>query len=240
LLVYEADPHATGDRDKSTPLHLCAYHGFTKCAEALLKAGADLEAKTEDGYTPLRVAVERDQVDFAIWLTEKHKAKIDCVDDLGETILTYAVRINRPSLIDFLLDNGAIVDMVDDRNLSPSMVAARADNSDIIRLLVTRGAPVDATNSDGKTALHFAASSGSAAAAETLLVLGANVDAKDEQGNTPLHESCKHSKFSVSARLVAWKADLSQKGGDGLSPLALALCCNDNDTVTLLLSNGAN
>jgi ankyrin repeat protein len=240
LLVYEADPNATSSRDKSTPLHLCAYHGFIKCATALVKAGADLEAKTEDGYTPFRVAIDRDQVDFAIWLVEKNNANVNCMDDLGETILTYAVRVNKPSLIDFLLDAGAAPDLVDDRNLSACMVAARADDSELLRLLVSRGAKVDATNSDGKTALHFAASSGSAAAAQTLIELGANVDARDEQGNTALHESCKHSKFSVSARLVANKAELNFQGGDGLTPLALAICGNDDDTIALLMSNGAS
>eukprot|EP00026_Physarum_polycephalum_P005174 Phypoly_transcript_05204.p1 GENE.Phypoly_transcript_05204~~Phypoly_transcript_05204.p1 ORF type:complete len:600 (+),score=113.29 Phypoly_transcript_05204:149-1948(+) len=240
LLVYEADPNAAGGRDRSTPMHLCAYHGYIKCATALVKAGADLEAKTEEGYTPLRLAIDREQVDFALWLLEKNSVNVNCVDDLGETLLTYAVRINKESLIDFLLDGGAAADMVDDRNLSPCMVAARADNSEIIRMLISRGAGVDAKNSDGKTALHFAASSGSASAAQTLLELGADVDARDDLGNTPLHESCKNSKFNVSARLVANHATLSVQGGDGLTPLALAICNNDDDTVALLMSNGAS
>jgi len=239
LLVYEADPNAAGGRDRSTPMHLCAYHGYVKCATALIKAGADLEAKNEEGYTPLRLAIDREQVDFALWLLEKNSVNVNCVDDLGETLLTYAVRINKESLIDFLLDGGAAADMVDDRNLSPCMVAARADNSEIIRMLILRGAGVDAKNSDGKTALHFAASSGSANAAQTLIELGADVDARDDLGNTPLHESCKNSKFNVSARLVANRANLNVQGGDGLTPLSLAICNNDDDTVALLMSNGA-
>jgi hypothetical protein len=44
---YEADPNAAGGRDRSTPMHLCAYHGYVKCATALVKAGANLEAKNE-------------------------------------------------------------------------------------------------------------------------------------------------------------------------------------------------
>jgi len=240
LRVYEANTEATGDPEKRTPLHLCAQLGHTKPAAALIKDLANLEARTDKGYTPLRVAVNNDKVDFAIWLIENYKVNIDTVDDLGESMLTYAVRINRPSVVDFLLDSGATVDRVDGRNLSALMVAARADNVELINMMVSRGAKIDAANSDGKTALHFAASSGSTAAAQALLELGANVDAKDLIGNTPLHESCKHSRFAVSGRLVAWKADLNVKGGDGLSPLALALCNNDNDTVTLLMNNGAS
>ena len=97
---------------------------------------------------------------------------------------------------------------------------------------------------------------------------GADVDARDVHGNTPLHDSCKYPafiillyfyyifillvsvyslfdsqrqfKFSVSARLVAFHANLNLQGGDGLTPLALAICGNDDDTVALLMSNGAN
>jgi len=81
-------------------MHLCAYHGYIKCATALVKAGADLEAKNEydyndlfstfiliysnyyrcrDGYTPLRLAIDREQVDFALWLLEKNSVNINCM-----------------------------------------------------------------------------------------------------------------------------------------------------------------
>jgi ankyrin repeat protein len=40
-----------------TPLHMSARRGTTRIAEALLGAGADIEARDKNGETPLRRAV---------------------------------------------------------------------------------------------------------------------------------------------------------------------------------------
>ena len=41
-----------------TPVHDALWHGYTKCAEMLVKAGARLDLKGHDGKTPLDIAIE--------------------------------------------------------------------------------------------------------------------------------------------------------------------------------------
>lgn len=53
-------PKAVRDRDRTlkTPLHYCAENANTGCAEAILRVAPELlDAKDEDGYSALHLAV---------------------------------------------------------------------------------------------------------------------------------------------------------------------------------------
>jgi len=49
-----------------TALHAAAYFGHIKCCGALIAAGADLEAKAKDGYTPLMLAQQEHSANAAL------------------------------------------------------------------------------------------------------------------------------------------------------------------------------
>ncbi len=53
LLTAGADPNATEDHCKITPLHFAAISDFIEVAHLLLEFGANPRAKTSDGVTPL-------------------------------------------------------------------------------------------------------------------------------------------------------------------------------------------
>ncbi|HEV2473270.1 MAG TPA: ankyrin repeat domain-containing protein [Chthonomonadales bacterium] len=57
LLRYGADVNRVTGVGGMTPLHMSARRGTTRVAEALLDAGAEIEAKDKAGETPLRRAV---------------------------------------------------------------------------------------------------------------------------------------------------------------------------------------
>lgn len=57
LIKHGADVNQVSGVGGMTPLHMSARRGTTWIAEALLDAGADIEAKDKDGETPLRRAV---------------------------------------------------------------------------------------------------------------------------------------------------------------------------------------
>ena len=61
-------------RNGETPLHDAAYGGQKEIVELLIAEGADVNAKKEDGYTPLDEAIINDETETAD-LLRKHGAK---------------------------------------------------------------------------------------------------------------------------------------------------------------------
>ena len=57
LLANGANPNETEDSAKITPLHHAAQRGYLDCAELLLTAGADPQAKNAAGETPIDIAI---------------------------------------------------------------------------------------------------------------------------------------------------------------------------------------
>ena len=67
LLGNNADPNACDDHAKVSPLHYAAQGGSLEIFKVLVAAGADINAKTEEGDTPLDVAIlhkHDDVIDF--------------------------------------------------------------------------------------------------------------------------------------------------------------------------------
>ncbi|KAK3284889.1 hypothetical protein CYMTET_7481, partial [Cymbomonas tetramitiformis] len=58
------------DEDECSPLHVAAFHGHTKVAEALIEAGADIDARGNGLCTPLHVAAGNGFTETALALIE--------------------------------------------------------------------------------------------------------------------------------------------------------------------------
>ncbi|MEJ2346207.1 MAG: ankyrin repeat domain-containing protein [Gammaproteobacteria bacterium] len=87
-----------------TPLHSAAIMGDEAAAALLIKAGADIDAKGEDGYTPLHEAVQQDSVQQdrigVVALLLEHGANVYAKNDDGDDALAFS-RLN-PAIYDVL------------------------------------------------------------------------------------------------------------------------------------------
>jgi ankyrin repeat protein len=165
--------------------------------DALLEAGAQVDAVDRQGETPLYSAVAHGREDAARLLLA-HGARADVADAWGATPLHRATDATIAAL---LLEAGAALDPVDREGRTPLHQAIAAGKDDVVDLLLEHGASLAAADHDGRTALHLAAAAGRALTVEKLLDEGADVNARDADGRTPLFWAEKAGHPHVVATL---------------------------------------
>ena len=71
--LLDQDPSRISKTDErgSTPLHVAAYEGHTRCVQLLLDRGADSKAKSKDRYTALMYAAQNGKVEVVALLLER-------------------------------------------------------------------------------------------------------------------------------------------------------------------------
>ena len=140
--------------------------------DCLLAMGADVNARTSQGLTPLHQSVVIFPMSVAEWLIEKG-AEIHSVDQWGWTVLHLACIENRPDIVNLLckLDYNLLYNQTHKMNQTPLHIAALSDTNDVIGELVHHmksylvNEPdrenvfrtwLETTDYQGRTALHLA------------------------------------------------------------------------------------
>jgi len=146
-----------------TLLYRAVGAGRKDIAELLLSKGADVNAKANNGMTPLHL--------LAAALRHEY--------DKG--------------VVELLLAKGADVNARDKDGKTPLHLAAEACHKDVAELLLANKAEVDAKDNTGKTPLHLLATAWSfqrhedyKGVVELLLAKGADVNVRDKDGKTPM------------------------------------------------------
>ena len=117
-------------------------------AKLLIDKGADVNAKSEHGNTPLH---DVDDEAAAELLIDKG-AKINAKNN-GDTPLHM---IMNEAVAKFLIGKGADVNAKDANGRTPLHYAAYRGFADVVRLLLDKDADVNAKDDEGKTPLHYA------------------------------------------------------------------------------------
>ena len=211
------------DEEGATPLHKAVYNNNPGVLEALLNAGADIEAKLMfddwDQGTSLHFAAGGGLTRMVAVLLS-HGANMAAADEWGGTPLHRAARASRSS------------------GTYWTSVRARSHSIENIKALVNAGAMLEARNKSGRTPMHELVRNSSAAeedasdnvdeirvisdAIGAMATIGANLEARDKDGRTPLHLAPSNNRFedaiSIQA-LIAVGARLSAQDSLGKTPL---------------------
>jgi ankyrin repeat protein len=131
-------------------------------ARELLGAGADPDARDEDGRTPLSSAVLGGSVGLVGLLLESG-ADVNARDNRGFTALHYAAEEQLPEMVRLLLAKGANPNARDGDGTTPlgRAVFSEREPRDVIPALVKAGANPDLANNAGETARALATRLGS-------------------------------------------------------------------------------
>jgi ankyrin repeat protein len=123
------------DNDGLTPLAIASQNAKVKAAEALVAAGADVNAPVaKGGYTPLMLAAISGSSELTSSLIA-HGAKVNAVNPGGVTALMIAAANDRRNVVALLLKSGADVNARSEDGRTALSIAQSNNNEVLIQLL---------------------------------------------------------------------------------------------------------
>ncbi|GAB1318562.1 Ankyrin-1 [Madurella fahalii] len=143
LILFQTQRDPVG-YPKETALYAAAEWGLGEAVDALLEAGADIDALDAHGQTLLARAAREGKADAVNCLLEKG-AEVNKADKFGAMPIHRAARAGNLRVAEFLLSAGADVEGRDAKGLSPLHLAAVYGSKDMVEFLVGHGANVEAT-----------------------------------------------------------------------------------------------
>ena len=184
LVQQGADVHTPSYKGDSIPLILAATHNKTPdILEALIKAGADVNAVDNMGRTALMRAAENNNAPDILRSLIVAGADVNAMDHSNTTPLMCAAGSNEnPDVLSVLINAGANINT---EGSAPLIWATENNNPNIVKVLIAAGADVNAADSDGKTPLQWAvAYSENHNVVQALLDAGAVVGNPDKEGRS--------------------------------------------------------
>ncbi|CAD7700206.1 unnamed protein product [Ostreobium quekettii] len=159
--------------------------------ECLIFGDSDVNAATEQGYTPLHIAARWGIVRAINVLIDKG-AHIEAKTPVEmRTPLFVAAFNGRSAAVEALAGAEADVNEPDIAGVTPLHEGATYKTTDVVDVLLSYNASINAQDSEGKTPLHVAATKVHLAVATRLVEEGANVTLADNRGRIPCEYICK-------------------------------------------------
>lgn len=202
----------------------------------LLRQGADVNARDEDGTTALAMAADHSNVPLAELLLSKG-ANPDLTNELGIGPLMLSIANGSMPMVRLLIDKGASPEVARENGETPLMTAARLGQVETMQRLLARGANVNARDKKfGQTALMWAA--GNPAAVRLLIGHGADIRPVTTVWDVK-YTIYAPTTVTLGKTGIPWNTDgayNSKKGG--LNALFFAVQKHDLESARTLLDAG--
>jgi ankyrin repeat protein len=146
-----------------TALHVASRNGDVGAVSVMLDAGADVNARQQDGNTPLMLAFRGKKKDRdiagAVRTLLAHSADPKIAANNGWTALHWAVnQMSSAEVIEQLIKAGADVNAVDHAGRTPLHAVCMSGDDGLannVRVLIRHGARTDLRDSNGKLAADY-------------------------------------------------------------------------------------
>jgi ankyrin repeat protein len=257
--ILDQHPALVSGKDNAglTPLHWAVSRGNLEMVKLLLGAKADVNARANDGWTPLHEAEDEDVAELLL----ARGAGVNAASSLGKTPLHAAAARGNRDVVALLLAHGGEMNAKDKAGNTPVHAAVENGHADVVALLLAHGADcaigdaawagdigklnallkgqpdlVSSKDAAGNTALHWAALGGSAEAVQALLAAKADPNAANSDGDTALHLALNGA---VARALLAGGADVNARNKLGRTPLHMAADKGRPEVAQALLAGNA-
>jgi ankyrin repeat protein len=216
LLSKNANPNARESNGGQNALMWAVSQRQSAVVEELITHGADVQAGSKSGFTPLMFAAQQGDADSARILLRAGAKPNDAQPKTGLTPLMIASAMANTKAVDVLLDNGA------DPNL------ADANGYTSLHRVVR----------DSDYGINLAAKDEILTIVKSLLKHGANPNARLVQDKDKAAEEIKNGNVAIEGKRTAVTVD--EIILQGATPLFLAAEVNNLDVIKTLVSAGAD
>lgn len=216
-------------------LMIAASKGYSSEINRLIARGADVNAQTIEGATPLIYAVANNKSE-AVSTILAYDPVVDKLTASYETPLMIAAKSDFFEIAEKLIRAGANVNTADRFGATSLHYSAIYGYTDLADLLLYYEADPDIKTTDGSTPLHGAVWAGNTEIADLLLQNGAKPDEKDNTGHTPFLLASYFGDTIAMDMLYKTGADINTRDNNGLDALALAIISNQAGAVDYILS----
>ena len=190
--------------------------------EYLLKRGAKINAKDQDGQTPLMTAVKTRDLSIINGLLE-YQADPNLQDDDGWTAAMHGVRSNEPKIFRLLGKFKANFNKVNKDGLTALALAVIDNKANAAVAMLDYQANPDLAMGEARyNVLMLAVKKGNLSLAQTLLQYKANPNAKNAGGLTPLMIAAFDNNEDMVSLLLKAGANQGVKDAEGKTALMLA------------------
>jgi len=199
------------------PMTWASRFGNIEAIRVLVEHGATVNARFEQGLTPLSCACLGNHVATARVLLEEYHADVNLADQYGNTPLAVASEKKYEELVQLLLHHGANVHARDLNCDTPLLRTTKWEQNNIlsvVRMLVEHGADVNARSNYGRaTLLQTIACGGDVCRDLSLYLLehGADPSIGDHEGNLPLFVATAQSQYELVKALVQHGAPVNAR-----------------------------
>lgn len=246
-----------------TALHMAARSNHMPVVKLLVARGADVNAVTDDGSTPLMKAVyNKDLATDALRYLLDHGADIEAHDNKGYTAIAHAAAHGAIECIRVLADRDGDVETTDLENKTPLMLAVEHNHIEAIQALLEKRTRaeralalaekkkldaiafvlVDAVDPTLKAQVLGAVASGDEEAVNQLIADRSYL-VRVERANpsySPLCEAVRKRQIAMANHLLRLGAPIARHDKRSVLVLHVAAAGDDVECVRVLLKAGAS
>ncbi|XP_010854762.1 PREDICTED: protein TANC2 [Bison bison bison] len=230
--------------------------GYTEMVALLLEFGANVDASSESGLTPLGYAAAAGFLSIVVLLCKK-RAKVDHLDKNGQCALVHAALRGHLEVVKFLIQCDWTMAgqqqgvFKKSHAIQQALIAAASSFLfQIVSYLLdlpekdeeeVERAQINSFDSLwGETALTAAAGRGKLEVCRLLLEQGAAVAQPNRRGAVPLFSTVRQGHWQIVDLLLTHGADVNMADKQGRTPLMMAASEGHLGTVDFLLAQGAS
>jgi ankyrin repeat domain-containing protein 17 len=225
-------------------------NGHKQIVELLLKHGANLNAQSACGNTPLHCAVQNNQIEIveillkhsATLVNQDQKIRLEDTNENGHTPLMEAASAGYVQCACLLIElGGAGVNTHSNEFKETALtLACYKGHVEMVKFLLEHGADQEHKTDEMHTALMEACMDGHVEVAKILIEHNAQVNMPSDSFESPLTLAACGGHVELANLLIGHKADLEERNDEGYTPLMEAAREGHEEMVALLLFHGAD